>query len=79
MLPEGSRDGQRGITSIADQPLEFDADPVRRAGLEADTVNVRLGILLGEPAFGRRAVQRLATGHGHRLPPLSAQGSDIAA
>jgi len=41
-------DRQCWIAGIADQPLEFDADSLRRAGLEADPVNVRLGVRLRE-------------------------------
>ncbi len=41
-------DRQRWIAGIADQPLEFDADPLRRAGLEADPVNMRFGVRLRE-------------------------------
>ncbi len=37
-------DRQGWVTAIADQPLEFDAYPFRRACLEADAVNVRLGV-----------------------------------
>jgi len=33
---------------IANQPLEFDADPFRRTCLEADAVHVSLGIGLRE-------------------------------
>jgi hypothetical protein len=42
-------DRQCWIAKIADQPLEFDAYPLRRPSLEADPVNVRLGISLREP------------------------------
>jgi hypothetical protein len=42
-------DRQCWIATIADQPLEFDADPLRRARFEADPVNVRLGVSLREP------------------------------
>jgi hypothetical protein len=41
-------DRQRWIARIADQPLQFDAHPLRRPGLEADPVNVRLGVSLRE-------------------------------
>jgi hypothetical protein len=41
-------DRQRGIAGIAHQPLEFDADPLRRAGLETDPVNVRFGVRFRE-------------------------------
>jgi hypothetical protein len=41
-------DRQRWIAQIADQPLEFDAHPFRRAGLEGDAVNVRLGVRFRE-------------------------------
>ena len=41
-------DRQRWLAGIADQPFEFDADPLRRAGLEADPVNVRLGVRFRE-------------------------------
>ncbi len=34
---------------IADQPLEFDAYPFRRACLEADTVDLRFRVGLGKP------------------------------
>ena len=37
------------IAAIARQPFEFDADPLRRAGLEADAVNVSFRVGLGEP------------------------------
>jgi hypothetical protein len=40
---------QRGITAIADQPFEFDADPFRWACLEADTVDLRFRVGLGKP------------------------------
>jgi hypothetical protein len=40
---------QRWIARIADQPLEFDAYPLRRPRFEADPVNVRLGVSLCEP------------------------------
>jgi len=42
-------DRQRGIAGIANQPLQFDAYPLRRPRLEADPVNVRLGVSLREP------------------------------
>jgi len=42
-------DRQGWIASIADQPFEFDAYPLRRPRFEADPVNVRLGVSLGEP------------------------------
>jgi hypothetical protein len=42
-------DRQCWIAGIADQPLQFDAYPLRRARLEADPVNVRLGVGLREP------------------------------
>jgi len=32
------------IAAIADQPFEFNADPFRWAGLEADPVDVRFGV-----------------------------------
>ena len=41
-------DRLRWIARIADQPLEFDAHPLRRTGLEGDPVNVRLGVRLRE-------------------------------
>jgi len=41
-------DRLRWIARIADQPLEFEAHPPRRAGLEGDPVNVRLGVRLRE-------------------------------
>lgn len=37
-------DRLRWIARIADQPLEFDAHTLRRAGLEGDPVNVSLGV-----------------------------------
>jgi hypothetical protein len=42
-------DRQRGITRIARQPLEFDAYPLWRACLEADTVHLRFRVGLGKP------------------------------
>jgi len=42
-------DRQCWIAGIADQPLEFDAHPPRRPRLEADPVNMRLGVSLREP------------------------------
>ena len=36
------------IAAIADQPFEFDADPFRWAGLEADPVDVRFRVSLSE-------------------------------
>jgi hypothetical protein len=42
-------DRQGWIARIADQPLEFDAYPLRRPRFEADPVNVRLGVSLREP------------------------------
>jgi hypothetical protein len=42
-------DRQRWIARIADQPLEFNPYPLRRPRLEADPVNVRLGVSLREP------------------------------
>ena len=41
-------DRLRWIARIADQPFEFDADPLRRAGLEADAVYVSFGVRLRE-------------------------------
>jgi hypothetical protein len=41
-------DRQCWIARIADQPLEFDAYPLRRPRFEADPVNVRLGVSLRE-------------------------------
>jgi len=41
-------DRQSWVATIADQPFEFDADPLRGAGFEADSVNVRFGVRLGE-------------------------------
>jgi hypothetical protein len=54
--PEGGQGGGylfrpdrlRWITWIADQPLEFYAYPLRRAGLEGDPVNLRLGVCFRE-------------------------------
>lgn len=37
-------DRLRWIARIADQPLEFDAHTLGRAGLEGDPVNVSLGV-----------------------------------
>jgi hypothetical protein len=37
------------VTLIAYQPFEFDADPRRRPRLEADPVDVSLGVSLREP------------------------------
>jgi hypothetical protein len=37
------------VAAIADQPLEFDAQPGRRACLEADAVDVRFRVGLGKP------------------------------
>jgi len=42
-------DRERGITAITRQPLEFDAYPLRRARLEADTVHLRFSVGLGKP------------------------------
>jgi len=41
--------GERGITTITDQPLELDADPFRRPCLEADTVDLRFRVGLAKP------------------------------
>ena len=41
-------DRQRGIAGIANQPLQFDAYPLRRPRLEADPVHVGLGVGLRE-------------------------------
>jgi len=40
---------ERGIMPIARQPLEFDAHSLRRACLEADTVNLRFRVGFGKP------------------------------
>jgi hypothetical protein len=37
------------VAAIADQPLEFYAQPSRRACLEADTVDLRFRFGLGKP------------------------------
>jgi hypothetical protein len=42
-------DREGWIARIADQPLEFDPYPLRRAGFEADPVNVCLGASFREP------------------------------
>jgi hypothetical protein len=42
-------DRQRWIAGIADQPLQFDAYPLRRPRLEADPVNMSLGVGFREP------------------------------
>src|SRR5258708_3950183 len=39
---------QTGVMAIADQPFEFDPDLAGRAGLEADPVDVPLGVAFGK-------------------------------
>ena len=40
---------ERGIAAIAREPLEFDAQSLRRARLEADSVNMRFRVGFGKP------------------------------
>ena len=42
-------DRERGIAAITCQPLEFDAHTLRRARLEADSVNMRFRVGFGKP------------------------------
>ena len=49
--------GQSGVMAIADQPFQFDPDLAGRAGLEADPVDVLLGVALGQ-RFPARPVRR---------------------
>ena len=44
------RHWQGRVARVAHQPLEFDADPLRRPGLQTDPVHVPGGVLLIEVA-----------------------------
>ena len=57
-----------GVTAIADQPFQFDPDLAGRASLEADPVDVFLGVALGQ-RFPARPVRRLNRVHGVRAAP----------
>ena len=56
---------QPGVTAIADQPFQFDPDLAWRAGLEADPVDMLLGVALGQRLRGQ-PIGRLWRVHGLR-------------